>query len=558
MKNASALIDGEGTLAIELDSQLSVDDDLNAYPSRLLKHFASDQALLLCRSGMGVSSVVGCASLNATDLVPLKAFNAIELFRRWLDMHSLLVCVMRVTIELTERIKPLFPDLADITKEAKHLLDVHKEVLAVYVVAHTDHRPCKDLTVGIGGDCYRDDQLSFCGALERISLLARAMTRKAVMMFPDLPALHGGKKGEWMLIDARGRAISGLSEDIRIALGAVVIQRGIEFLNHFKGATSKASGLAADEVPRLMQDSASPDTLSGKYWTPLCDAWRALGLDGTEITCLPQGEVQVGAGDTGRRIEGASLSAIPTGNGVAATTVQLCRRLFRKPLSQCRFLVEALGNVSYYTLDTLINRYGVSPEQIVAFDLDASACERVLASFPGVTVWREADKDFYARAEASEGFDVWINNGLGNRTASSQVGLLLDKGVRIFCGGANNIFLKAEEANSLKAIWARGGWAWPDEATSGGGWTFAVMDLYFRTLGQPIQIDSFLERVNDYVRERNVAFVDAVIDGGPVPSGAELWRRIEDEISRRLLKSAGRGLSREAMLAAADIRRWGL
>jgi midasin (ATPase involved in ribosome maturation) len=31
------------------------------------------------------------------------------------------------------------------------------------------------------------------------------MIRKGVMVFPDIPILHGGKKGEWILLDSKGQ-----------------------------------------------------------------------------------------------------------------------------------------------------------------------------------------------------------------------------------------------------------------------------------------------------------------------------------------------------------------
>ena len=37
--------------------------------------------------------------------------------------------------------------------------------------------------------------------------LAEAMLKKAVMIFPDIPALHGGKKGEWIILDRGGKKL---------------------------------------------------------------------------------------------------------------------------------------------------------------------------------------------------------------------------------------------------------------------------------------------------------------------------------------------------------------
>jgi hypothetical protein len=139
---------------------------------------------------------------------------------------------------------------------------------------------------------------------------------------------------------------------------------------------------------------------------------------------------------------------------------------------------------------------------------------------------------------------------------SEQVNWLLDRGIRVFCGGANNFLHKNDERKSLKAIWERGGWAWPDEAASGGGWIFAVMDLHARTLGRAVSAQEFVGRVIDRVEKNNTTLVDAVMNGTSIPKGEELWEKIALEIDSRVANDLGGNLSVREMVAAANAAAW--
>jgi len=453
-------------------------ETLNAVAAGVLDFFDSAHGLIISRPDLSEGPVAGCSSFDPADLIQFNGsvFGALEAERRRLGVHSVLVCIVKVTHELAGELASLFPEFPSVAEEIRALLDTHGQLMTVYVCTHANRgdNPCGSMTVSVGGDCYRDDQVDLSSVVERTSLLSKAMARKSVMMFPDVPVLHGGKKGEWIVLNQRGHAVKELSEAAKVALGAMVIKRGIEFLNRLK-SRRLGEELSADagSIVMMAPDTASPDTVSGKYWPNLCRAWQMMGLDTRFVTCLPAGGPPASEGGVGGV---KSESALPTGYGVAATALRLVGRLMPKPLSECRFNIEALGNVTYYTLHALINRYGIAPGRIVAFDPNAAACERIRRAFPGVDVRCQTDEQFYA-ASTSENFDVWVNNGLGNRTTCTQIEWLLDHGVRVFCGGANNFLRKSDELESLEAVWARGGWAWPDEATSGGGWTFAVMDL---------------------------------------------------------------------------------
>jgi hypothetical protein len=444
-----------------------------------------------------------------------------------------------------------------VSEDILALLAMHREVLSVYVVTHfnLDDRPCGSLTVAVGGDCYRDDQVDFRGVLERTAQLAKAMERKSVINLPEIQVLHGGKKGEWILLDEQGHAIHEASEAARVALGGVIIQHGIEFLNRFKRIQLRSEvGEAARGLISMLPDSASPDTLSGKYWPVLCRAWRTMGLDMNAVTCV-SGEAM---GDQNAASEHSKIeSALPTGYGVAATAEKLVEQLMSKPSADCEFLIEALGNVSFYTIHALINRHAVPPAQITAFDPNAQACDRARSAFPGVRIICMSDERFYAGNLACR-YDVWINNGLGNRTTREQVKWLLNSGVRIFCGGANNFLRKKDEHASLEAIWNRGAWAWPDEAASGGGWTFAVMDLHARTLGNAVRAEDFIGRVIARVEKNNVNMIEGVMFGKSVPNGRQLWERIEQEINTRVAKDFSGKLSSREIVAAANVNAWQL
>ena len=86
--------------------------------------------------------------------------------------------------------------------------------------------------------------------------------------------------------------------------------------------------------------------------------------------------------------------------------------------------------------------------------------------------------------EAAQGLAVVEGGGallpvLSVRKEVSHVDL-----ARVFAGGANNFLQVATEEESRRAIFAAGGWAWPDAATSGGGWTLAVIDVLTRSQGR--------------------------------------------------------------------------
>lgn len=451
--------------------------------------------------------------------------------------------------------------------ELDTLLRYEKDVFVVYVITHYNpaQRPLGPLTVNIGGDCYRTGRSirDLHSILDRTHDLAEAMLKKAVMVFPDVPALHGGKKGEWIILDHSGEKIDGLSEDAIIALGSAIIPTGIRFLNVFKEQQARQLGIFPQFPERnyVKPDSGSPDVLSGTYWRGenpdkhinMCQALSSRGLDMSQFTCL-------------RPQLGGTLdpSARPTGYGIATTTVELARRYFAlrgKQLGDLKFLLEAAGSVGRSTVESLIGEHGVPPGNITVFDRNAEASSFVKEKLRVDTITLRHSDFYEARLplDIRQGtrYDVWINNGEGDNTTPDHVDTLLAAGVRVFTGGANNFFKVATEEQSLKRISDAGGWAWPDAATSGGGWTLAVIGILKRSQGLPANSEEVRERILEIITTRNRKLLADVLDSLPEgASGAELWKKVGQLIDDRVERTLSLELSPAEIFELADTTDW--
>jgi hypothetical protein len=424
------------------------------------------------------------------------------------------------------------------------------------------------LTINIGGDCYRTgNQIrDLSSILDRTKLLAEAMLKKAVMIFPDIPALHGGKKGEWIILDENGQKIEGLSEEAIISLGSAIIPRGIRFLNKYKEQKAIAAGIFAAFPERnyMLPDSGSPDVLSCLFWRGekpdkyinMCQAWNEREIDMRNFTCLPP--------NLGGTLDPSSR---PTGFGVATTTMALVDKhpsLGKSSRSTLRFILEAAGGVGDATIEALIGQHKIRPQNITVFDKSADACSSVRAKYK-VNAITLRHGDFYEKrlrqAVEDDGicYDVWINNGEGNNTTPAHVRELLHAGVRIFTGGANNYLKDETQKESLQAIFEAGGWAWPDAATSGGGWTLAVIDLLTRCQGKESSTKEIQRKILDIVAKRNRQLVHDVLEGLPAEAGgADIWHRVEALMRERKEKTLSRRLKPEEIWAAADTTSWNL
>jgi len=535
---------------------------VNLIPAELLKRLDTDHVVLLCNDELG-SRVLGTTDFDPASLREIEGLEALSDLRVREEAYSITTTVMRLTPSVIDDATTGFDHRDQITLELQALLDREEQVNVVYVVTHFNHKPLEEMTIFIGGDCYRTGReiKDLESVLIRTKNLAKAMIRKAVLVFPDIPALHGGKKGEWIIVDRFGNKIEGLSDDAIIALGTLLIPTGIKFLNQYKELRAKEKGIYESFPAQnsIRPDTASPDVLSGPNWRTMCDVWAKRGVDLAMVTCLPS------------HLGGPVVpSAHPTGYGVVATALKLVDHRFDgKARGEIRFLVEALGGVGRATVEALIKEKGISPDQITAFDKSPEACKLVSDQF-GVKTLAMPSSSFYESLDSDQSYDVWINNGEGDNTRPEQVQKLLDCGVRVFCGAANN-FLKLTDdedrspdhlkQESLRKIFAAGAWAWPDEAASGGGWTLAVVDVLTRAKGERSSTEAAKRQILDTIIARNEMLVDTVVGDVTANGKAEgeaVWHHVEQIINDRVQATLSRKIPAGEILAAADVTQWKL
>jgi len=533
---------------------------INSIPAGLLNRLGTDHAVLLCNEDLG-DRVLCAVDFDPASLREIDGFESLSELRRREDVYSITATVMRLTPSVIRDATSGFEHSDRIAAELHALAAREGEVYVVYAVTHFNHKPLQEMNVFIGGDCYRTGReiKDLESVLTRTKNLAKAMIRKAVLVFPDIPTLHGGKKGEWIIIDREGKKLDGISDEAIVSLGTLLIPTGIRFLNRYKEKRAKEKGIYESFPARnsIRPDTASPDVLSGPNWKTMCDVWDKRGVDLSLVTCLPK--------DLGGPLV---PSAYPTGYGVVATALKLVEhRLGDVDRRNIRFLVEALGGVGRATIEALKER-GISPDQITAFDKSAEAC-RLAAAEHGVKTIAMPSSSFYESLDPSEKYDVWINNGEGDNTRPEHIAKLLDCGVRVFCGAANN-FLKLTDyeehpdelkRESLHKIFSAGGWAWPDEAASGGGWTLAVVDVLTRAKGERSSTDDAKRQILATIIARNEMLVDAVVGAvaaGGKADGEAVWHHVEKIINERVDATLRANVPVAEILNAADVTRWKL
>jgi Glutamate/Leucine/Phenylalanine/Valine dehydrogenase len=542
--------------------------DINQIPYQALRRFHANKAVLLTRAD-DEGKVLISTSLDPEDLHETTELDALRACREQECVYSITMTILRLDHHVIGEATSFLENRYRIISELDTLLRYEGNVYVVYVITHYNpqQKPLGPLTVNIGGDCYRTGRAikDLESILHRTRDLAEAMLKKAVMIFPDIPALHGGKKGEWIILDQEGKKIEGLSEEAIIALGSAIIPKGIKFLNRYKELQARKLGIC-DAFPArgyVRPDSGSPDVLSGVYWRGerpnkyinMCDAWSKRGADMSQYTCLPP---KLG----GTR----DSSARPTGYGVATTTHELARRYFgprgRQP-AELRFLLEAAGGVGQNTVEALIEKHGIPAENITVFDRSEEACTLVHEKF-GVNIITLRHTDFYEHRLVRDlrrdiRYDVWVNNGEGDNTKPAHVANLIRAGVKVFAGGANNFLKVANQAESRDLIFKAGCWAWPDPATSGGGWTLAVLDIMTRCQGKKADSDKTRRRILDIITTRNSKLVADVLDGLPDDAAGDvIWRKVDDLIQARVKQTLALSLSPEEILERADSRHWQL
>lgn len=163
------------------------------------------------------------------------------------------------------------------------------------------------------------------------------------------------------------------------------------------------------------------------------------------------------------------------------------------------------------------------------------------------------------KANEAAQVDAWINNGEGNNTRPEHVGQLLNAGARVFVGGANNFLEISSRDASLERIFAAGGWAWPDPATSGGGWALAVKDMITRCQGLRSDTQRITDRILEVITSRNARLVAAILDRLPDDAGGRgVWGGVYAEIERRVEETLALEISPAEMLEAADTHLWQL
>ena len=542
--------------------------DINLIPHRVLGRLNAHQAVLRTDAHLG-NQVLISTSLDPRDVSLYDDLGVFSGCRQQEGVFSITMTVIKLAQDFIEESTSHFENRYRIISELDTVLQYNRDVYVVYVITHYNpgQRPYGPLTVNIGGDCHRTGHhiKDLQSILTRTRDLAEAMLKKAVMIFPDIPALHGGKKGEWIILDRKGEKIEGLSEEAIIALGSAIIPKGISFLNRYKEQQAQEMGIF-DSFPKqdyVLPDSGSPDVLSGIYWRGerkdkyinMCDAWNRRGVNMRQFTCLP-----ANLGGT------KDSSARPTGYGVSTTTAELAQRYFAlrgRSLESLSFLLEAAGGVGRNTVESLINKYGVPPHQITVFDRNDAASKLVAEKYRvnAITLRHEDLYHTWLPEEIRRGtrFDVWVNNGEGDNTRPEHVANLLQAGVRVFTGGANNYLKVSTQKESRQLIFDAGGWAWPDPATSGGGWTLAVIDIMTRCQQQRSDTDEIQERILDIITTRNRRLVDDVLNHHPTTdSGAEIWQRVDRLIAERVERTLSLDLTPQQIFEGANTTRWHL
>lgn len=534
---------------------------VNLMPFEVLSRFNANQIVLVCNEHLG-EEIRGTTTFDPSALQAIDGLDSLAALRKREGVHAITTTIMQLNRFMIDMATRGFEHRFRIISELDALLKHEERVYVVYAITHFNYRPLEELTVAIGGDCYRTGReiKDLETVLSRTKDLAQAMIRKAVLVFPDIPALHGGKKGEWIVLNREGEKIDGLSEEALVALGTFILPAGITFLNRYKEMGARRKRIF-DSFPArnfIRPDTASPDVLSGPNWRAMCEVWSRRGFDLSYVTCLPA-------------MLGGPLvpSSYPTGYGVVATALKLADHLFHnRSHGDLRFLLEAVGGVGQATVDALIEDKHIRPEQITAFDKSAEACKRVADKY-GITALAMTHEEFYRGLAGGGSYDVWINNGEGDNTRPEHIQALLDCGVRLFCGAANN-FLKLTDGDqvstrlkreSLQRIFDAGGWAWPDEAASGGGWTLAVVDVLTRAKGEQSNTLAAQRQILDTIISRNEKLVDAVVgavSSGGCASGEMVWEKVEEIINERVSASLRISLAPDEMRAHADVTNWAL
>lgn len=486
---------------------------------------------------LGAATVAGDALVSLDT--PSPSDSALTQALRDLGAHSFTIATLPLSAERTERAAGAF----GLDERERAAAREYVGAIVTYALVRANVGPAGPATVAVGGDCIRDEH-SLAGVLDRAYKLAAAMERKAHAVTADLPGLVGGKKGEILFL-RDGRALpvqegrpDAIPPRVALALAAPAMVAGVTTANLLHAQAGRLGPLAPE--------SLSPDVLTGPNWPALCRAFVAHGLDRRMFTCKPP------------ELGGFQFpSARPTGLGVATAALRGLAHL-RTPLSEARFLVEAAGAVTHWTLPPLV-RAGARPENFVVFDRSKDAIARLAAveDLRGITGVALPNRDVY-RGGLSGRFDVLIVNGLGDQIDDDDARGILALGVRVIVGGANNIFkVEAQEA-VLALLQEAGVVAIPDYVVSGGGWTSAILAQLAEGAG--VGPETVLDRVDRIIEGAVRTLVDSAL-ARRAEAGGSAWDILSDLVSARI--AAGRGpLDATAAARAVDpvavLERWGV
>ncbi len=352
-----------------------------------------------------------------------------------------------------------------------------------YALVRANLGPAGHATVAVGGDCLRDE-LTLADVFGRAKLLAGAMIRKAQTCFPNMPGLHGGKKGELLITgeNGQGRVFKAdddakkdrtervLPHSLAMALSVPAMAMGIQFANLWRAKhVSEWGGVLP--LDAIAPESLSPDVTTGAHWTQMCRMWWQMGLDPRMVTCEPE------------ELGGFSWpSSVPTGLGVATAAKIALRNLATRTerhIGAMRVLIEAAGGVTRGTIPHLLAA-GVNPRNILIFDLAQGALDAVGAlqitdgDCSKITRVRMPNSKAYSGGISGQ-FDILIVNGQGNEITRDHVAGLSGLGLKVMCGGANNIVRADQTDRIAEALHALQIDLIPDDSVSGGGWTMAVV-----------------------------------------------------------------------------------
>jgi len=254
----------------------------------------------------------------------------------------------------------------------------------------------------------------------------------------------------------------------------------------------------------LMPNSLSPDVFTGKKWDEYCMFWHRHGINEHSITCINSPERPLN-------------SSVPTAAGVIATTETLSTKLLYGEFKAKHFLMEGCGGVGSNAIQFLTEEHQVPGKNITVIDSNMEACFNAQTKGANA-VCVEANEYYQALSQNDIKFDIWINNGVGDTVGLTEVINLLSSGIKIFVGGANNLFKVSELEIVLDLIAKHGAFAFPDYACSGGGWTLAVLEQIRKIKGD-LSVNAL-----EVIKERNVKMaLDALSDFKP---GSDLWRTV--------------------------------